>query len=113
MPVPARNRIGNVALALVIIALVLPVVGFVVGFAWSLAEGAQGDEVGWGILGGLVIGAVAGGGGSLLALAGIVLGIVGLTRTGRRKLTSGLAVGLGVPPALGVLALPAFIDTVF
>lgn len=113
VPTPTRNRLGIAALVLVLIAIALPILAFIVFTIASIASGAQGDDIGYAVLGAYffsiaIITFVA-----PIAIIGVVLAIVALTRRGHRKLQAILAIVFGAIPALAIFGLPAAIDTLF
>ncbi len=113
VPTPARNRLGNTALVLVLITVALPIIAFFVAFIGALIEGAEGDNIGWAAIGAFLI--VAAGSSLIapLAILGIVLGIISMFRPGQRKVPGVLAIVFGIVPALFILGLPVAIDTFF
>lgn len=113
IPAPQRNRLGIAALVIVIIAIVLPIIAFVVFSVAASIEGAEGDDLGYAILGGFFISAAVVAFVSPIAIAGVVLAVVALFRRGRRKVQAVLALVFGIVPALTVLGLPAAIDSFF
>ncbi len=104
---PERNRLGIVALVLVLITLALSIVGFIVFVIGAAIEGAEGDNLGYAILGAIFFIPVASAFIAPIAILGIVLGIVSLFRTGQRKLQGVLAIILGIVPALMITLLPS------
>ena len=110
---PQRNRLGIAALVLVLIAIALPIIGFIVFTIAAVASGAQGDDVGYAILGGYFLSAAGVALVSPIAIVGVVLAIIALTRTGRRKVQAVVALALGILPALTVFAIPVAIDSLF
>jgi hypothetical protein len=113
VPTLKRNRLGIAALILVLIAIALPVLTFVVTSIAAGVSGGGGDAVGWGVLGGFVFAAVAVALVSPIAIIGVVLGIIAVTRPGLHKVQGIVAIVVGVVPALAVFGIPAAIDTLF
>jgi hypothetical protein len=113
IPAPQRNRLGIAALIIVLAAIMLPVVAFVVFTVAASIEGAEGDDLGYAILGGFFVSAAVVAFVSPLSIAGVVLAIVALFRKGRRKVQAILALVFGIVPALTVVGLPAAIDSLF
>jgi hypothetical protein len=109
-PVPARNGIGITALVLVLITIALPIIGFIVFVIAASVEGAEGDDLGYAILGGFFFIPVASSFIAPIAILGIVLGIISLFRRGRRKVQGILAIIFGIVPALMITLLPVAID---
>lgn len=110
---PQRNRLGIVALVLVLIAIAAPIVTFLVVVIGASASGAQGDDVGWAVLGAWFFSFGVASAAGPVALAGVVLAVIALLRPGLRKVQGVLALILGVVPAFLTLFLPATIDTLF
>ena len=113
VPTPKRNRVGIAALVLVLIAIAVPVLVFIVTTIAASIEGAEGDAVGWNIIGGVVIAGISVTVVSPIAIVGVVLGIIAVARKGYRKLQGVLAIVLGAAPALAIFGLPAGIDSLF
>jgi hypothetical protein len=113
IPAPQRNRLGTAALVIVIAAIVLPIIAFVVFSVAASIEGAEGDELGYAILGGFFISAAVVAFVSPLTITGVVLAIIALFRKGRRKVQAILALVFGIVPALTAFGLPAAIDSFF
>jgi hypothetical protein len=113
IPTPTRNRLGIAALILVLVTYALPIIGFIVFVIASIIEGAEGDDIGYAVLGAFFITAAASSLIAPVAILGIVLGIISLFRAGQRKLQGVLAIALGIVPALFILGLPVAIDTFF
>ncbi len=113
VPTLQRNGLGIAALVIVLIPIVLPILSFVVFSVAASIEGAEGDDIGYAILGGFFVSAAVVAFVSPLAIAGVVLAIVALFRTGRRKVQAILALVLGIVPALTVFGLPTAIDSFF
>jgi len=111
IPTPKRNRLGIAALVLVLIAIALPILSFIVFTIGSAVSGVQGDDLGYAILGAFFVSAAAVAVVAPIAIVGVVLAIVALTRTGLRKLQAVIALVLGIIPALAVFYLPAAIDS--
>jgi hypothetical protein len=106
-----RNRLGIAALILVLVAIALPIIGFIVFTIGVLASGATGDAVGYEIVGAFF---VAGGISALaspIAIVGVVLGIISLRRAGERKLQGILAIVLGIAPAIAAFGIPATLSS--
>lgn len=110
---PQRNRVGIAALILVLIAIALPVLSFLVFTIASAVSGAQGDDLGYAVLGAFFLAAGVSALAAPIAIIGIVLAIIALTRRGHRKVQAVIAVVLGVVPALAAIGIPATIDTLF
>jgi hypothetical protein len=109
VPTPVRNRLGIAALILVLVAIGVPIIGFIVGVIISFASAPVSDATGY-----YVAGAFFAAGGiaaftSILAIVGIVLAIIALTRKAQRKLQAILAIILGIAPALFVFGIPTTI----
>jgi hypothetical protein len=113
VPTLERNKLGIAALVLVLITLALPIVGFIAFVIGAVAEGAEGDNLGYDIIGAFFLTAAATSVIAPIAIVGVVLGIVSLFRAGKRKLQGILAIVLGVVPSLLILGLPVAIDTFF
>ena len=110
---PTRNKLGIVALVLVLITIALPIIGSIVFVIAAAIEGAEGDNLGYAILGAFFFIPVAASLIAPIAIVGIVLGIISLFRTGQRKVQGILAIILGIVPALLIFLLPTAIDTFF
>jgi hypothetical protein len=108
--VPTRNKLGRIALVLVLITLALPIIGFIVFVIAAAIEGAEGDNLGYAILGAFFFIPVASAFIAPVAIVGVVLGIISLFRRGQRKLQGVLAIILGIVPALMITLLPVAID---
>lgn len=113
VPALQRNRLGIAALVIVLIAIALPIVAFIVFTVGSAISGAQGDDLGYAILGAFFVSAAVIAIVSPLAIVGVVLAIVALFRTDERKVQAIIAIVLGIVPAITVFGLPAAIDTLF
>jgi hypothetical protein len=113
IPAPQPNGLGIAALVIVIAAIVLPIIAFVVFTVAASIEGAEGDDLGYAILGGFFVSAAVVAFVSPLAITGVVLAIIALFRKGRRKVQAILALVFGIVPALTVLGLPTAIDSFF
>ncbi|MEO8262254.1 MAG: hypothetical protein ABI566_06755 [Pseudolysinimonas sp.] len=113
VPTPERNRLGIAALVLVLIAIALPILVFIVAAVAASIEGAEGDAVGWNILGGFIIAGVSVTAFAPIAIVALVLGIVAVTRKGKRKVQAVIAIILSVGPGLAIFGLPAAIDSMF
>jgi len=113
IPTPTRNRLGIAALVLVLITIALPIIAFIVFVVASAIEGAEGDDLGYQVIGAFFITAAASSLIAPLAILGIVLGIVSQFRPGQRRLQGVLAIVFGIVPALFILGLPVAIDTFF
>jgi hypothetical protein len=110
---PGRNRLAVAGFVLVLVAVVLPVAGFVAGIIGAALEAPGGDDFGWAILGGLVFGGVGFGVAGPFALVGVVLCIVALTRRGRRKALAIVGLVLGTPLVFtGLLAATLALDVI-
>ncbi len=107
---PERNKLGIAALVLVLITVALPIVGFIVFVIAASIEGAEGDNLGYAILGAFFFIPVASALIAPIAIVGVVLGIVSLFLKGRRKLQGILAIILGLVPSSLILLLPVAID---
>ena len=112
-PALQRNRLGIAALVLALIAIAVPVLVFIATTIAASIEGAEGDSLGWNILGGFIIAGVSSTFIAPVAIVALVLGIVALTRTGKRKVQAIIAIVLSVGPALLVLGAPAAFDSMF
>ena len=110
IPTPTRNKLGRIALVLVLITVGLPIVGFIAFVIAASIEGAEGDNLGYAILGAFFFIPVASSLIAPIAILGIVLGIISLFRRGQRKLQGVLAIILGIVPALMITLLPVAID---
>lgn len=104
---PVRNPIGKAGFIVVLAAIALPIVAFVIGMVAAAAESPGGNVLDTAILGGLVFWAVGGAIAGLVALVGVVLCIVALTRKGARKVLAIVGLVLGVP--IVVIGLPALV----
>lgn len=113
IPTPTPNRLGKIALILVLITIALPVIGSIVFVIAAAIEGAEGDNLGYAILGAFFFIPVAASLIAPIAILGIVLGIASLFRPGQRKVQGVLAIIFGVGPALLIFLLPTAIDTFF
>jgi hypothetical protein len=113
VPTPQRNRLGIAALVLVLIAIALPILTFIVFTVAAIASGAQGDDIGYAILGGFFVAAAGVAIVAPLAIIGVVLAVIALTRRGLRKVQAVVALVLGIAPAIAVIGLPAAIDSLF
>jgi hypothetical protein len=113
VPTPQRNRLGIAALVIVLVVIALPVLIFIAATIAAAAEGAHGDDFGWAVLGGFIIAGASIAFISPLAIVGVVLGIIALTRHGLRKVQAIIAIVLGVAPALAIFGLPTAIDGFF
>ena len=107
-----RNPLGIAAFVVALVAVLTPGILFLVGLVGALLEGAQSpDEFGWGLLGGLVFAFLGFGLAGPIAIVGVVLAIIALTRRGLSKVSAVIALVRGTPLAiLGLLALPAAIE---
>ena len=108
-----RNRLGIAALIIVLIAIALPIIGFIVFTIGASIEGAEGDDLGYAILGGFFLAFAGTAFVAPIAIVGVVLGVVSLFRQGQRKLQGILAIVFGALPAVAIFGLPAAIDSVF
>jgi hypothetical protein len=113
VPTPKRNRVGIAALVLALIDLGLPVLVFIGITIAALAEGAEGDTVGYAILGGFFYGFGSVALFAPIAIAALVLGIIAVVRKGYRKTQGVIAIILSVVPAASVVFIPAVIDSLF
>lgn len=113
IPTPTRNRLGIAALIMVLVTIALPIVGFIVFVIASIIEGAEGDNIGYAVIGAFFLTAVAASLIAPIAILGVVLGIASLFRTGQRKLQGVLAIILGIVPSLMIFGLTTAIDTFF
>ena len=113
VPALQRNRLGIAALVLVLIAIGLPILVFIITTIAASIEGAEGDAVGWNILGGFIFAGVSVTVFAPIAIVALVLGIIALTRKGKRKVQAVIAVILSIAPSLAIFGLPAAIDSVF
>jgi hypothetical protein len=113
VPAPQRNRLGIAALVLVLIAIALPIVSMLVFTIGAAVSGAQGDALGYAVLGAFFFAAGVSALAAPIAIVGIVLAIIALTRAGRRKVQAVVAIVLGIAPALASIGIPAVIDTIF
>jgi len=109
----ARNKLGIAALILVLITIALAVVGFIVVVIAASIEGAEGDNLGYAILGAIFFVPVASSLIAPIAILGVVLGIISLFLRGKRKAQGVLAIVLGILPSLQIFLLPAAILTFF
>jgi hypothetical protein len=113
-----RNRLGVAAfvLALIVVAapIVVTIVTGIVGGVSGSTGGSTADGVGWAVLGGVILGAMALAVLSPVAIVAVVLAIISLVR---RRGRNGLGVGalvLGILPALiGPFLIPVTLDTLF
>ena len=98
------SRLGRIGLILVVLAIVAPIIGLIyVSLAGAWPGESPSSELGgytWlsAIFFGLLVGMFA----APIAIAGVVLGIVSLTRRGVSKLAGILAIVLGIIPSLGI-----------
>lgn len=113
IPTPTPNRLGKIALIIVLITLALPIIGSIVFVIAAAIEGAEGDNLGYAILGAFFFIPVAASLIAPVAILGVALGIASLFRKGQRKLQGVLAIVLGIVPSLLVFLLPTAIDTFF
>jgi hypothetical protein len=111
VPTPLPNRVGTVALVLAVTVLVLPVVLFIVFTIAASIEGAEGDDLGYAMVGGFFLAAISTAFIAPLAIAALVLGIVAVARRGRRKAHGVVAIVLSALPSLPILGLPGAIDS--
>jgi hypothetical protein len=107
VPTPTRNKLGIAALILVLVTYALPVIGFIVFVIAASIEGAEGDDLGYAVVGAFF--AVI----APIAILGVVLAVISLFRHGQRKVQGILAIVLGIVPAAFVIGLPATIDSFF
>ena len=120
-PAPAaapRNRLGVVAFVLTLVVVVLPpvvtIVTAIVGGASGSTGGSAADAVGWSILGGFLVGAMALAVLSPIAVIAVVLAIVSLFRRRGRNGLGVWALVLGMLPALiGPFLIPDTFRTLF
>ena len=112
-PTPQRNRLGIVAMVLVLAAIVLPVLVFIGATIAAGVSGATGDDLGWAAIGSFIIAGASVAFISPLAIVGVVLGIIAVRRPGLRKLQALIAIIAGILPSLAVFAIPAAIDGFF
>lgn len=101
---PGRNVLGIIGLILVLLAVAAPIVGFIyvqVNGGWP-GERLSGGLSGFAQLSGFFFAIVVSSFASFPAIVGVILGIVSLTRTGRRKLQGILAIALGAIPSLAI-----------
>ena len=107
--------LGIIALVVVLVAVLLPGILALVGFVATVTGPQQTpDTVGWGVLGGLVIGGLGLGIAGPVALIGVVIAIVALLRRGFGKVAAIVALVLGAPlAAVGLLLLPTIADQMF
>jgi len=113
-----RSRLGIVAFVLVLIAVAAPIVvtivTAIVGGVSGSTGGSTADAVGWSVLGGFIVGAMAVAVVSPLAIAGVVLAIISLFRRRGRNGLGIWALVLGILPALiGPFLIPVTLDTLF
>jgi hypothetical protein len=113
VPAPTRNKLGIAALILVLVTYALPIIGFIVFVIASIIEGAEGDDIGYAVLGAFFVTAGLSAVIAPIAILGIVLGVISLFRHGQRKVQGILAIVLGIVPAAFVIGLPATIDSFF
>lgn len=113
IPTAARNRLGITALILVLVTIAVPIVAFIVFVIAAVVEGAEGDDVGYAVIGAFILTAGVSSVLATIAILGIVLGIVSLFRAGQRKLQGILAIVLGIVPAAFIVGLPVTIDSFF
>ena len=116
-PAP-RNRLGVVAFILVLIVLVVPIVAAIVTAIVGGASGSTGgntaDAVGWSVLGGFILGAIALALVSPIAVVAVVLAIISLFRRRGRNGLGVWALVLGILPALiGPFFIPAAVTALF
>jgi hypothetical protein len=114
VPTRKRNRIGIAALVIVLVVIALPILTFIVFVIAALVSGAQGDDVGYAILGGWFVSAAGVAIVAPLAIVALILGIVAVARPGGyRKAQGVVAIVLAAAPSLAVFGLPAAIDSLF
>jgi hypothetical protein len=114
LPVPTRNKLGIVALILVIVAIAAPIIAGIVGtVAAATAPAQNASSGGWAVLGGFVFILIGACILSPIAIVGVVLGAVSLSRHGQRKVQGIVAIVLGIVPALAVFGIPAALDALF
>ena len=113
-----RNRLGVVAFVLAGIVVVAPIIVMIVtaivGSASGSTGGSTADAVGWSVLGGFIVGAMAVAVLSPLAIVAVVLAIISLFRRRGRNGLGVWALVLGILPALiGPFLIPVTLDTLF
>jgi hypothetical protein len=113
VPTLTRNRLGIAALILVLVAIALPIVVFIVGTIVSFASAPVSDATGYSVIGAFFFAGGVASATAIIAIVGIVLAIIALTRTGERKLQAVLALILGVGPSFLIFGLPTTIDFLF
>ncbi len=113
VPTPTPNRLGKIALILVLVTIGLPIIGSIVFVIGAAIEGAEGDNLGYAILGAFFFIPIAASLIAPIAILGIVLGVISLFRKGQRKVQGILAIVLGVVPASLITLLPVAIDNFF
>lgn len=118
-PTPTRrNRLGVIAFVLVLIVVAAPIVvtivTAIVGGASGSTGGSTADAVGWSLLGGFIVGAMAVAVLSPLAIVVVVLAIISLFRRRGRNGLGVWALVLGILPAVtGPFLIPVTLDTLF
>jgi hypothetical protein len=104
---PARNRLGIAALVVVLVAIVAPIVVGIVGVVDAANAPMQNaSSGGWAVLGGFAIALIGVCLIAPLAIIGVVLAIISLTRKDRGKVAGVVAIVLGILPSLAVFGIP-------
>ncbi|CAN5300618.1 hypothetical protein BH11ACT3_BH11ACT3_13980 [soil metagenome] len=104
---PTRNPLGVVALVIEIFVLVAPLaIGIVATVLAATTSVQTPDSTGWAVLAGLIFWPVAACFAAPIALVGVVLAIIALTRKGARKGPAVAALIIGAIPSLFVFGLP-------
>ena len=117
-PAPGRrNRLGVVAFVLVMIVMAAPLVVTIVTAITGGVSGSTGstaDAIGWSVLGGFIVGAMALAVISPLGIVAVVLAIISLFRHRGRNGLGVWALVLGILPALiGPFLIPLTLGTLF
>ena len=116
-PAPVRrNRLGVVAFVLVMIVVAAPLVVTIVTAITGVSgsTGSTADAIGWSVLGGFIVGAMALAVISPLGIVAVVLAIISLFRHRGRNGLGVWALVLGILPALiGPFLIPVTLGTLF
>lgn len=102
-----KNPFGIAALVFTIVSILVPI-GFLI--APIVATAASGNDIGWGVLGGIVFFVIGLAPAAGLALIAVILAIVSLVRSNRKALGIVVLVLSGPVVLVGLLTLPAFLN---
>jgi hypothetical protein len=108
-PAPAKptNRLGVAALILVVVACFVPPIIMAVTTILAINDPNPSMDAGWALLGGFVFGAIGLGVAGPIAIVGVVLAIIALTRKNFGKVAAIVALVIGIPLGLvGLSILP-------